>query len=156
MVPTHCCHTPGQVGSGLCTNWTPSSCLNKWSSVWWLQVMLRFYPNNPKVSINPFTGLLWMVQAWLWGSLSRARADIAVESWVSEFHACRRFGHLHWVPSHVLISSHQCLYSDTCLVEGIEGIYHWYFLLPNAFHSSWMDEYGVPVSFYEPAYLTVQ
>ena len=35
-----------------------------------------------------------MVQARLQGSLSNAVADIAIESLVSEFRPCQRFGHL--------------------------------------------------------------
>ena len=50
------------------------------------------------LSINPFTGFLWMVQAQLWGSLSKAGADIVVESWVSEFCTWPRFGHLPYLP----------------------------------------------------------
>ena len=39
-----------------------------------------------------------MVQAQLWGSLSKAGADIGVESWVAKFWPCPRFGHLPYLP----------------------------------------------------------
>ena len=41
--------------------------------------MLQFYKQKLKIMTKPFTGFLWMVWLWSWGSMGRIEADIALE-----------------------------------------------------------------------------
>ena len=65
-------------------------------SIWGSKIELLTWNQlnmNPKMSINPFTGFLGMVQEWSLGSVGKIGADIAVESKFGSW-PCSKFSRL--------------------------------------------------------------